>query len=74
MTRSRSSLVTTMARGIALLGCDPPQLLGLDFYAVDAGDHEEGEVGCPQRGPGITREVAGARCVDEVDGVALPLE
>jgi hypothetical protein len=60
--------------GNALLGGSPPHQLGRYLDAVDGGDDEQGEVGGAQGGAGVAREVGIPGSVDQVDGVAVPLE
>ncbi len=59
--------------GNPFLARRPPHQLRGDLDAVHGGDHEQGEVGGPQRRPGVTGEIGVAGGVDEVDDVAVPL-
>ena len=64
--RSRSSLLTKMARGMPTFFGELPRDLGLHLDAFDAGDDEHREVGGVERGGDVADEVGVARRVEQV--------
>ena len=59
--RSRSSLLTKTMRGRPSSAAMPPHDLGLHLDALDRADHEDRQVGDPQRGVDVAHEVGVAR-------------
>ena len=72
--RSRSSLLTKIARGMPRCFGELPRDLGLHLDALDRGHDEQREVGGLERGADVADEVGVARRVEEVDLGAVELE
>ena len=72
--RSRSSLLTKIARGIPARLRELPRDLGLDLHTLDRRHDEQCEVGRLERGTDVADEIGVARGVDDVDLRAVELE